>query len=109
MSKLGHSINGLVTGRNTELCCRGFVLALLQSNIAFKIDSECTRDYLKLFLLCKVDILQVTVNKIEVLSSFRLISDEFWLKVQKIAKKIPFFLADVHKGDKLSTNITIQF
>ena len=64
MSKLGHSINRLVTGRNTEVCCLGFVLALFQSIIAYKIiDSECTRDYTKLFLLCKVDILQVRVNK----------------------------------------------
>ena len=53
------------------LCCQGFVLALFQSTTANKIDSEHTRDYTKLFLLCKVEILQVTVNKIEVLSSFK--------------------------------------
>ena len=53
-----------------KLCCRGFVLALFQSTTDFKIDSEHIRDITKLFLECKVEILQVTVNKIEVLSSF---------------------------------------
>ena len=67
---LGLSINGLVTDGNTKLCCRGFVLALFRSTTAFKIDSENIRDYMKLFLVCKVEILQVTVNKIEVVSSF---------------------------------------
>ena len=67
---LGLSINGLVTDGNTKLCCRGFVLALFRSTTAFKIDSEHIRDYMKLFLVCKVEILQVTVNKIEVVSSF---------------------------------------
>ena len=51
------------------------------------MDSEHIRDYTELFLVCKVEILQVTVNKIEVFSSFRLISDDFRLKVPKIAKK----------------------
>ena len=37
--------------------------------LAYKIDSEQTPDYTNLFLLCKVGILQVTVNKIEVISS----------------------------------------
>ena len=67
---LGLSINGLVTDGNTKLCCRGFVLALFRSTTVFKIDSEHIRDYMKLFLVCKVEILQVTVNKIEVVSSF---------------------------------------
>ena len=67
---LGTSINGLVTDRNTKLCCQGFVLAQFQSTAASKIDSEHTRDYTKLFLVCKVEILQVKVNKIKVLSSF---------------------------------------
>ena len=64
------------------------VLALFQSTTAYKIDSEPTRDYMKLFPVCKVEILQVTVNKIEVLSSIRLISADFrfWLKVPKKAK-----------------------
>ena len=55
-----------------KLCCRGFVLALFQSTTAYKIDSEHTRDYMKLFPVCKVEILQVTVNTIEVLSSFNI-------------------------------------
>ena len=63
-------------------------LALFQSTTANKIDPEHTRDYMKLFPLCKVEILLVTRNKIEVLSSFfRVISDNFRLKVPKIAKK----------------------
>ena len=70
LSLLGPSIKGLVTDGNTKLCCQGFVLALFQSTIAYKIDSEHIRDYTKLFSVCKVEILQVTVNKIEVLSSF---------------------------------------
>ena len=58
-SYLGPSINGLVTEG-------GFVLALL----FFQIDSEHTQDYTKLFPVCNVEILQVTVNQIKVLSSF---------------------------------------
>ena len=77
----------MVIDGNTKICCRGFVLALFQSTTAYKIDPEHTRNYTKLFLVCKVEILQVTVNKVEVLSSFRLISVNFWLKVPKIAKK----------------------
>ena len=61
-SKLGPSINGLVSDGNTKLCCRGFVLALFQSTTAYKIDSEHIRDYTKLFSVCKVEILQVTVK-----------------------------------------------
>ena len=57
------------------------------STIAYKIDYEHIRDYKNLFSACKVEILQFTVNKIKVLSSFMLISDEFWLKVPKIAIK----------------------
>ena len=67
---LGPSINRLVTGGNTKLCCRRLVLALLQSTTAYRIDSEHTCDHTKLFLVCNDEILQVTVNKIEVLSSF---------------------------------------
>ena len=36
-----------------------------------------------------------------------LISDDFRLKVLKIAKRVPWFLADVHKTDKISINKTI--
>ena len=64
------SINGLVTDGNTKLCCRGFVSVLFQSTAAYKIDSEHTQDYTKLFPVCKLEILQVTVNIIEVLSCF---------------------------------------
>ena len=45
-------------------------LALFQSSTANKIDLERTRDYKKFFLVCKVEILQVMVNKIESLIIF---------------------------------------
>ena len=85
--KLGPSIKGLVTDGNTKLCCQGFVLELFRSTTAYKIDSEHTQGYTKLFTVCKVEILQFTVNKIKVLSSFRLISDDFRLKKPKMANK----------------------
>ena len=49
---LGLCINGLVTGGNTQLCCRGFILALFQSTTANKIDSEHTWDYKRLLPVC---------------------------------------------------------
>ena len=64
------SINGLVTDGNTKLCCRGFILVLFQSTIANKIDSEHTRDYKKILLVCEAAILQATEKRIEVFSSF---------------------------------------
>ena len=67
---LGPSINGLVTDRNTKLCCRGFILALFQSTLANKIDSEHTRDYKRLLSVCEAVIVQVTVKIIEVFRSF---------------------------------------
>ena len=60
--KLGPSINGLVTGGNTKLCCRGFILALFQSTTANKIDSEHLRDYKRLLPVCEAEILRVTVK-----------------------------------------------
>ena len=70
-AELGPTINGLVTEGNTNLCCRGFVSVLFQSTTACKIDFKHTRDYTKLFSVCKVEILQVTVDKIEILLSFQ--------------------------------------
>ena len=67
---LGPSINRLVTDGNVRLCFQGFILAIFHSTTAYKIDSELTCDYTKLFQICKSEILKVTVNKIEVLSSF---------------------------------------
>ena len=49
---LGPSINGLVTDGNTQLCCRDFILTLFQSTTAYNIDSEHTRDYNRLLLVC---------------------------------------------------------
>ena len=68
-SLLGPSINRPVTDGNIKLCCRGSVLALFQSTTACKIDSKHTEDYTKLFPVCTVEILQVTGNENEVLSS----------------------------------------
>ena len=68
--ELGPSIDGLVTDRNTKLCCRGFILALFQSTKANRIDSEHTQDYKRLLSVCEAEILRVTVRIIEVFSSF---------------------------------------
>ena len=81
------SINGLVTDGNTKLCCRGFILALFQSTTANKIDSEHTQDYKRLFLVCEAEILRVTVKELKFSHLFMLVSDDFRLKVPKIAKK----------------------
>ena len=87
---LGPSINGLVTDGNTKLCCRVFILALFQSRptSANKIDSGHTRAYKKLFPVRIVEILHIKVkNILKFCHLYRLISDGFRLKVQKIAKK----------------------
>ena len=70
MCDLGPSINVLVTDGNTKLCCRGFIIALFQSTTANKIDSEHIRDYKRSLLLCEAELLRVSVNRIEVFSSF---------------------------------------
>ena len=93
------SINGLVTNGITKLCCRGFILALFQSITANKIDSEHTRDYKRLLSECEAKILQVTVKRNEVFSSFYVYIDLtiFGKKCQKYLKMVPRFLADIHK------------
>ena len=53
---LGPNINGLVTDRNTKVCCRGSVFVLFQSTTANKMDSEHTREYRKLFPACNISI-----------------------------------------------------
>ena len=70
-TNLGLRINGLVTDGNTKICCCGFILVLFPSTTANKLDSEQYLFYKKLFLDCKVEILEVTVYKIEVSSSFQ--------------------------------------
>ena len=50
---------------------------LFHSTTANKIDSEHIRDYKKLLPVGEVEILQGTYKKIEVLSSLRLISEDF--------------------------------
>ena len=62
-------------------------MALFQRTTDNKIDSEHTLGYTKLFSVCKVEILQVSVNTIEIQLKFyhlfSLISDDFELKVLK--------------------------
>ena len=56
------------TDGNKKFMLSWHVLVLFQSTTANKNDFEHTRDYTKLFPVCKVEILQVTVNKIEFLN-----------------------------------------
>ena len=60
-------MNGLVTGGNTKLGFRGFVLSLFQSTTAYKIDSDIPKTIRSYSRYEKTKILQVTVNKVEVL------------------------------------------
>ena len=53
--KLEPSINGLVTDRNTKLCCWGFALALFQSTTAYNIYSKHTWVYTMIFSVCIVE------------------------------------------------------
>ena len=70
MLNLGPSINGLITDRNTKLCCRGFIVALFQSTTANKIYSEHKQDYKRLLPIWEAEILRITVKRIEVISTF---------------------------------------
>ena len=63
---------------------------LFQITTAYKIDSEHTRDNTNLFPVCKVEISQVTVNKAEVLSSFKVDFCRFSAKSAERAKKGTF-------------------
>ena len=76
-----------ITDGNTKLCCQGFVLALLQSTTANKIDSEHTRDYTKYSRYSKLKYNKLQQIKLKPYHLFRLISDDFRPKVPKIAKK----------------------
>ena len=62
-------------------------LALFHSTIANKIDSEHTGDYNRLLPVWEAEILQFTVKKMKFSHLFMMISDDFLLKVPKIAKK----------------------
>ena len=64
-SELRPSINGLVTDRNTKLCCLGFILGLFQSTSTNKIDSEHTGDYKRILRYAKLNIYQVTVKRLK--------------------------------------------
>ena len=54
---------------------------------ANKIDSDHTRDYKRLLLVCEAEILRVTVKYFNISHLFMLISDDFRLKVTKTAQK----------------------
>ena len=43
---------------------------LFHSTLAYKIDSEYTQDYKRLFPVCEAEILRATVKRIVVFSSF---------------------------------------
>ena len=73
-------MNGLVTDGKIKLCCRGFILALFQSTTANKIESECTRDYMRLLPVYEAEILRVAVNELKFSHLFTLMSDDFRLK-----------------------------
>ena len=92
-SVLGPSINGLVTDRIKKLGCRGFILALFQSTTANKIDSK----YKRLLPYAKLKYYELQLKELMFSHLFMLTSDHFRLKVPKIAKRVPRFLADVHK------------
>ena len=62
-------------------------MALFQRTIANKMDSEHTPDYKRLLPVCEAEILRVTVRKLRFSHLFMLISDDYRLKVPKIAEK----------------------
>ena len=59
---------------------------IFQSTTANKIEPEQTRRCKRLLPVYEAEILRVTLKRIEVFPIFMLISDEFRLKVPKIAK-----------------------
>ena len=87
-SNLGPSINGLVTDGNTKLCCRGFILALFQSTTLQPMKlilniHEITRGYSR---YAKLEYNELQLKELKFSHLFVLISNDFWLKVPKIAK-----------------------
>ena len=58
---------------------------LFESTTANKIDSEHTQDYKRLLPVWEAEILQVTVKKVKFSHLSMLVSDDFRLKVSKIA------------------------
>ena len=74
---------GLVTDGNTEICYHGFILSLFKALQPVSLTLNNTLDCKSLFLVCEVELLQVTVNKNDVYYLFMFISGDFWLKVLK--------------------------
>ena len=95
-------MNGLVTDGNTNLCCRGFILAPFQSTTANKNDYEHTRDYKRALPVWEPEILRVTVKK----WSFLIFYVDYWRFSDKRAennfKEYLGFLLMFIKTDKLS-------
>ena len=85
------------------------MLALFQRTTVYKIVSKHTQDYTKLFPVCNVETLQVTANKIEVVSSFSVDFCQFSTQSAENSLKwyLGFLLLFI-KTDKLSINITLQ-
>ena len=79
-------LNGLVTDGNKEIRCRGFIVALFQSNTANKLDSEQHEQYPRLKEVIpgsEVEILHQKSIKLKFYHLFRLISGDFQLKAPK--------------------------
>ena len=85
--KLGPSASELVTDSCTKSYCRGFTFGLFQSTTANKIDSEHTQDYKRLLSVCRLKYYKTKSIEMKFSNPIMLISDNFWLKVTKIAKK----------------------
>ena len=65
----------------------GLYLSAFQSTTANKIDSEHTQDYKRLLPVREAEIYELQQKELKFSHLFMLISDDFRLKVQKIAKK----------------------
>ena len=72
---------------------------LYQSTTANKICFEHTQDYKRLILVpyAKLKCYELQQKELKFSHLLMLTSDDFWLKVPKIAKRVPRFLADVLK------------
>ena len=92
--------------QNSDPVLRDWSLTEIQSYV---VEALCISDYTKLFPVCNVEILQVTANKIEVVSSFSVDFCQFSTQSAENSLKwyLGFLLLFI-KTDKLSINITIQ-
>ena len=68
----------------------------IQSTTAYKIDSENTKTIRSYSRYEKLNYYKLHLIKLKFYHIFKLISVNIWLKMLKIAKMAPWFLADVH-------------